>query len=88
LIDRGSERLNLLLEQFDTLAEGRIGEACSELEHCGELMRSLSPEAVLSRGFSMTMDLEGRLVTEAEKVSSGDRLKTRFADGDVTSVVE
>lgn len=88
MIDRGSERLNLLLEQFDTLAEGRIGEACSELEHCGELMRSLSPEAVLSRGFSMTMDSEGRLVTEAEKVSGGDRLKTRFADGDVTSVVE
>ena len=51
-------------------------------------MRSLSPEAVLSRGFSMTMDLEGKLVTEAEKVSSGDRLKTRFADGDVVSIVE
>ena len=88
LIDRGSERLDLLLEHFDTLVEGRFGEACSELEHCGELMRSLSPEAVLSRGFSMTMDLEGKLVTEAEKVSSGDRLKTRFADGDVVSIVE
>ena len=76
------------LKQLDTLLDRRLEEAGSELEHFHELVRSLSPDAVLSRGFSMTLDEEGKLVTEAASVSKGDHLKTRFPDGDVSSVVE
>ena len=87
-IDRCAERLGLSLKQLDTLLDRRLEEAGSELEHFHELVRSLSPDAVLSRGFSMTLDEEGKLVTEAASVSKGDHLKTRFPDGDVSSVVE
>ena len=87
-IDRCTERLALSLKQLDTLLDRRLEEAGSELEHFHELMRSLSPDAVLSRGFSMTLEEEGNLVTEAASVSKGDRLKTRFPDGDVSSVAE
>ena len=87
-IDRCAERLSLSLKQLDTLLDRRLEEAGSELEHFHELVRSLSPDAVLSRGFSMTLDEEGKLVTEAASVSKGDHLKTRFPDGDVSSVVE
>lgn len=87
-IGRCAERLGLRLKQLDSLIDRRLEEAGSELEHFHELVRSLSPDAVLSRGFSMTLDEEGKLVTEAASVSKGDHLKTRFPDGDVSSVVE
>lgn len=43
----------------------------------------LSPLATLKRGFTMTLDAEGRLVRHRADVASGDTLVTRFADGEV-----
>jgi exodeoxyribonuclease VII large subunit len=51
-------------------------------------MHSLSPDAVLKRGFSITIDEEGRPVTSAKRIHSGDRLRTRLADGEIVSRVE
>jgi exodeoxyribonuclease VII large subunit len=51
-------------------------------------MQSLSPDAVLKRGFSITIDDAGRPVTSAARVHSGDRLRTRLADGEIASRVE
>jgi len=87
-ITRCSERLDLGRRQLDDLLNRHISDLSSDLEHWKELMRSLSPDAVLSRGFSMTLDKEGKLVTKAGSVEKGDRLKTRFPDGDITSVAE
>ncbi len=51
----------------------------------GTLMRSLHPQAVLKRGFSITSDASGRLITRVSQVKAGDRLRTRLADGEIES---
>jgi len=49
----------------------------------------LGPEQVLSRGYSITMDaVTGKVLREAEKVKSGQRLKTRLKSGEVLSRTE
>jgi len=52
------------------------------------LLRSLGPEATLQRGFSITLGPDGQPVRSAEGLKPGDRLRTRFAEGEATSVVE
>ncbi|MCR5753099.1 MAG: exodeoxyribonuclease VII large subunit [Kiritimatiellae bacterium] len=47
----------------------------------------LSPYSVLKRGYSLTTDASGAVVKSSESLKSGDVLMTRFAKGDVTSVV-
>ena len=42
---------------------------------------AMSPLKVLSRGYSMATDGNGELVRSVERVSAGDRLTVRFADG-------
>ncbi len=93
---RPLERTQLLSRQLDELqararravdrrlevARQRAGPARGRLE-------SLSPLAVLGRGYSLTSRVDdGRLVRRANDVRVGDRLRTRLAAGELQSVVE
>ena len=44
-------------------------------------MEALSPLAVLSRGYTMTLDGQGGVVASAARLTEGDDLTLRFADG-------
>jgi exodeoxyribonuclease VII large subunit len=51
-------------------------------------LRLLSPENVLARGYSITMDAEsGRVIRAAREVKVKQKLRTRLADGEVCSEV-
>jgi exodeoxyribonuclease VII large subunit len=60
--------------------EGRFARLQSALS-------ALSPEATLKRGFSITRDADGRVVTSAASVKPGDSLRTILADGAIDSEV-
>jgi exodeoxyribonuclease VII large subunit len=51
-------------------------------------LHSLSPLAVLNRGYALVLSQSGSLIRSAAQVASGDRLTTRLADGTFASRVE
>jgi exodeoxyribonuclease VII large subunit len=51
-------------------------------------LRSLSPLAVLDRGYALVQNSEGALVRSVNQVSGGALLTTRVSDGAFTSRVE
>jgi exodeoxyribonuclease VII large subunit len=51
-------------------------------------LHSLSPLAVLDRGYALVLDAAGSLVRSTTQFSNGDLLTTRLADGTFTSRVE
>lgn len=51
-------------------------------------IETLSPLGVLERGYSLTTNKRGKLVRSAKDVAEGDRISTRFAQGEIVSVVE
>jgi exodeoxyribonuclease VII large subunit len=52
-------------------------------------LRLLGPEQVLARGYSITMDAAtGKVLREASKVKTGQRLRTRLQSGELRSVAE
>lgn len=52
-----------------------------------QLLRVLSPEAVLARGFSLTMLADGTIIRKASQVSAGTKIVTKLADGQLTSQI-
>ncbi len=63
----------------------------SSASHFGALdarLRSLSPLAVLDRGYALVLSADGSLIRSTTQISSGDQLTTRLADGSFTSRVE
>jgi exodeoxyribonuclease VII large subunit len=51
-------------------------------------LHSLSPLAVLERGYALVLNAEGGVIRSIAQVTPGDKLVTRLADGSITSRVE
>jgi exodeoxyribonuclease VII large subunit len=51
-------------------------------------LHSLSPLAVLDRGYALVMDAAGSLVRSTAQLNTGDQVTTRLADGSFSSRVE
>ncbi len=52
------------------------------------VLESVNPLAILQRGYSVTKDDQGGIVTRASQLRPGDVIHTRLADGQVRSRVE
>lgn len=51
-------------------------------------LEALSPLKVFSRGYSVTQNSNGQVIKSIKQVKSGDLIKTRFQDGQITSKIE
>ena len=57
------------------------------LEACTHKLDALSPLKVLDRGFSLTQDAHGHLVTRADQVRRGDAITVRLREGTLAAEV-
>lgn len=74
-------RLGRCLERLIESSSGRVGALDARL-------RSLSPLAVLDRGYALVLSSDGTLIRSTARVGTGDQLTTRLSDGSFTSRVE
>jgi exodeoxyribonuclease VII large subunit len=51
-------------------------------------VKSASPETALARGYSFTLDANGKFIRSKAQVKAGDLITTRLSDGTVQSVVQ
>ncbi len=86
LADAG-HRLELGAHRLRQSAAHRLDRLTDKIDSRENGLRTLGPEGVLARGFSFTMDASGAVVTDADKLNSGDELTTRLAKGAVRSRV-
>jgi exodeoxyribonuclease VII large subunit len=68
--------------------QARLREARARLEGCGARLESVSPLAVLQRGYALVTDPSGHPLTSAASVKPGGRLHVRFADGQVKATAD
>ncbi len=50
-------------------------------------LHAFSPLATLTRGYSISFDHQGRVIRSSHQLKKGDRLKIRFAEGEIISQV-
>jgi exodeoxyribonuclease VII large subunit len=89
-----SHRMRMVRERLAML-DGRIGRAEQELllrcnarhAHAEGRLQTLSPLAVLNRGYALVFDEAGVLIRDASATREGSLLTTRFADSTLTSRV-
>jgi exodeoxyribonuclease VII large subunit len=74
-------RLDRTLERTLQLSAARLSALDGQLN-------SLSPLAVLDRGYALVLNTQGVLVRSAAQVAPGDHVLARLADGSFTSQVE
>ncbi len=79
-IEARSRKLESSLSVCMTQKAGRLA-------HIEGVLRVLSPDATLARGYSITSDSGGAIIRGKGAVQAGDRIRTRFADGSINSEV-
>ena len=68
--------------------ERMLHEEKTRLHALEARLHTLSPLAVLERGYALVLDEQGTLVRSTQGVTPGERVFTRLSDGTFTSLVE
>lgn len=80
-------RLDEWRTRLDRIVEDRQQHLGDELAHSRKLLELLSPKSAFQRGFSLTRDEKGHVISRVAQAKKGTKLKTHVADGEFESVV-
>ncbi|WP_038169892.1 exodeoxyribonuclease VII large subunit [Verrucomicrobium sp. BvORR106] len=87
VLTEAAHRVALLQQHLGASMRQRIEQRAQKVLAMRKLLKSMGPDSVLSRGFSMTTDATGKVIEDASKLRTGDMMITRLAKGKVASVV-
>lgn len=87
LLTRRRSTLDTLQMQLQNRSTSRLAEGTRFIQLTEQFIKMASPDYVLQRGYSLALK-DGKIIKHAADLDSGDKLVTRFADGDVKSIVE
>ena len=86
IVARQQAQLAQLRDRLQELPERQVSRAARRIKALGDQLRLLGPENVLARGYSITQDAKtGEVLRVANAVKTGQKLRTRLADGEVES---
>ncbi|MEP6669226.1 MAG: exodeoxyribonuclease VII large subunit [Chthoniobacter sp.] len=80
--------LSTLTSRVGNCARAQVLKQKQRFAHVEALLKALSPEATLARGFSITSIRGGAIIRSVSQVAPQTKLTTRFKDGSVNSVAE
>jgi exodeoxyribonuclease VII large subunit len=86
--ERAEGRLRSLKPRLGSALKINFERVNSRFQRLETTLRLLSPYSVLDRGYSLTLDDGGNVVREASALKCGDRIRTRFADGEIGAIVD
>jgi len=82
------ERLQALGTRIDRSLDRTLRRAVVRIGALDARLHSLSPLAVLDRGYALVLGADGALIRSTAQITPGDPLTTRLADGSFLSRVE
>jgi exodeoxyribonuclease VII large subunit len=82
------QRLQAFRTRLDRSLERRLHASAAHLSALDARLNSLSPLAVLDRGYALVLDAQGLVVRSMSQVAPGDQVFTRLFDGAFISRVE
>ena len=80
-VERAAEHLDAVTRALEAAAALRVERGRVRLAAVGEKLATLSPLAVLGRGYAVVLRSDGRALTRAAEAGPGDALEVRLQDG-------
>jgi exodeoxyribonuclease VII large subunit len=82
-LDEKQQDLERTLDNLRGEIELNVEREQAQHESRTQVLRSLSPQGTLERGYSVVRDTEGHVLTDPAKVKAGTKLRVRFAGGEL-----
>lgn len=87
VLKRKEERYGSLEKSFLNAAYQALQAREEQLKRLESVLNVLGPNSILERGYSITKNAKGQVVTSIKDVKPGDQLQTKMKDGEVESQV-
>ena len=87
VLEQRADALEKTQQRMTHATQVSLERKTHELQRLTAQMEALSPLSVLSRGYAMAQDTDGRVVTSVASVERDDVLKLRFSDGQISALV-
>ena len=87
VLERRMDTVAGLRQRFERSGKDNLTGRAEQLVRLRGLLRALGPESAFQRGFSITLGPDGKIVTSAGTLKPGEIMRTKFADGETTSIV-
>ena len=87
-LDDMKEDVSSYKEELDDAINDYLQDKKRVLKNYQDQLEALSPMKVLNRGFSITQDENGKVITSVKDVKIGDSITTIVKDGTINSKVE
>ena len=87
LIEENKRKLKLLISQLKNYSENFLKLQKNQLTNRASVLSLLSPLNTLSRGYTITQNSKGEIVTSHTQINSEELIVTQFNDGKVSSKV-
>lgn len=86
IAERGA--LSLLRARLESLAQAKLDHESEKFSIAAGKLDSLSPLAVLGRGYAVAFDSRGRIIKRSRDVSKSDSIRLRLAEGEIDCTVD
>ncbi len=87
-IRQAAMEIDLLESRLNQSATDSLKSYRQKLEQMTVQLEAINPLSVLARGYSLTTDQSGELLTNCNSVHPGDKIVSRLEKGRLTSIVE
>ena len=87
LIGNKKEELETVKKDLLEALHNKVEDQRIELEHLKTQLELLNPKAVLSRGYSISLDENGKPLTSVKGLKKDKQIKTILSDGELTSTI-
>lgn len=84
LIDQRINENSAIRAMLTAKVQNVIDVATTDVRGIKSTLRALSPQGTLDRGFAIMRDSGGAVIKSITDVSSGDKLRIKVSDGDIT----
>ena len=88
MLARMREQLGVGEARLERSLERTMRRWTARIEALDGRLRSLSPLAVLERGYALVLGEDGTVIRSTTQVAQGDRTQTRLSDGELTSTID
>ena len=87
-LDDMKESINDYKEDLSQVLLNRINQYKLIVNGKKEQLAALNPKGILSRGYSITLNEEGKAITSTKDVKEGNEMKTILVDGEIVSTIK
>ena len=88
VLNRYQHNLQILSQRLSYRMSALLDQQKARLSNCARTLQAISPLQTLERGYSITMDNNGKTIVDAKNLSKGDEIQTRLHKGRIISRIE